>query len=108
MWLFSVILLELIVIFAIVYFIIKLIRKKETSSNLEISVKEGVKSALKELEIKKKTEEEIIQKFKNDQNSMIGVFSSKDTTEEPINTKELIPFGLSDSEKEVLRMFYNQ
>lgn len=107
MW-FSVILLELIVLSVIVYFIVKLIKKKDTSSNIETSVKEGVKSAIKELEIEKEVEEETIQKFKNDQKSAMGVFSSNDTTEEPINTTDLIPANLSERDKELLRMFYNQ
>ena len=107
MWLFPVILLELIVLSIIVYFIVKLIKKKESSSNIETSVKEGVKSAIKELEIEKEIEEETIQKFKNDQKSAMGVFSSTNLEEEPINTKELIPVNLSEGEKELLRMFYN-
>ena len=89
-----------------VYFIVKLFKTKISSSNIETSVKEGVKSAIKELEVEKEEEEEFLKKLDNNKPA-IGVFSTVNREEEPINTKELIPMNLSDGEKELLRAFYN-
>ena len=75
--------------------------------NIQDSVKDGVKSAIKELEYEKE-EEELLLRSIGRQNQGLGVFNSV-REEEPINTHgDLIPAGLSDSEKEILRMFYNQ
>ena len=75
--------------------------------NIQDSVKDGVKSAIKELEYEKEEEELLIRSIGRKGQEM-GVFSSV-REEKPINSGgELIPAGLSDSEKEILRMFYNQ
>jgi 5'-deoxynucleotidase YfbR-like HD superfamily hydrolase len=100
-------LLELIILSFIVYFIVRLLKKSTPVStpDIETSVKEGVKSAIKELEEEKSQEEEFLKKL--DKPAM-GVFSTTNREEEPINTKDLIPVNLSEGEKELLRMFYNQ
>ena len=103
----SIILLEFIIIGVIAYFLVKLIKKKESKINIERSVKEGMKSAIKELEEEKNQEEELMKLLKS-KNTAIGIFSSNDRVEEPINTTDLIPANLTDSEKDILRMFYNQ
>ena len=75
--------------------------------NIQDSVKDGVKSAIKELEYEKE-EEELLMRSVGRQNQGMGVFSNI-PDEEPIHTHgELIPANLTDSEKEILRMFYNQ
>ncbi len=108
MWLYPIILLELIILSIAVYFIIRLVKKEEIKPNIEKSVKEGVKSAIKELEEEKESEEELFRTIKSKEASM-GVFSSNDLTEEPINSGgELIPAHLTNNEKNILRMFYNQ
>lgn len=109
MWLYPIILLELIVLASVVFLTIKLLKKPIPSPNadIETSVREGVKSAVKELELEKTQEEEFLKKLDQNKPAM-GVFSTTNIEEEPINTKELIPVNLSEGDREILRMFYNQ
>lgn len=78
------------------------------NDNIESSVKCGIKNALRELEFENQQEKQLIRSL--DKNTLgFGVFSSNNKEEEPILTGgDLIPSNLSDSEKEILRMFYNQ
>lgn len=107
-----IVLFELIVALGFFCYSIKLLinYKKTCNSkpqNIEKNVHDGIKSALKELEEEKIQGEELMKKLDIPHTSD-SVFSSI-PEEEPIKTGGyLIPTNLSDSEKEILRMFYNQ
>ena len=112
-----IILLEIIAILGISYLLLRLIisvSKKGTSistdkSNIEKSIKDGFISAVKELEYEKEQEAELFKTIKEKSNQSNGVYSSANKKEEPLNTGgDLIPMNLTDGEKEILRMFYNQ
>lgn len=104
-----IILLELIILSLIVYFIIKLVKKKDSRKvDIEKSVKEGIKSAIKELRTEDEEEEELMEKLDKGKPAL-GVFSNVSDEEPPTNSVgELIPANLSDADKEILRMFYGQ
>ena len=112
MFLFVIIVLGLIILSSIIsiplWIIVRLLKNNSHKSDIEKEVKEGFKSAVKELEYEKDQNEELMESIqKNDKG--IGIFSSVDSEEQPIHSGgELIPFGLSDSEKDILRMFYNK
>lgn len=107
-----IVLLELIIALGFFCYAIKLLINYKKNCNLkpvniEKNVHDGIKSALKEIEEEKIQEEELMKSLDNVQ-SPDSVFSSI-PDEEPIRTGGLlIPANLSDSEKEILRMFYNQ
>jgi hypothetical protein len=80
---------------------------KNEQNDIEDSIRGGVKSAIKELEYEKEEEELLMHSIDGNRQGM-GVFSST-TDDEPVNTHgDLIPANLSDSDKEILRMFYNE
>ena len=112
-----IILLEIIAILGISYLLLRLIisvSKKGTSistdkSNIEKSIKDGFISAVKELEYEKEQEAELFKTIKEKSNQSNGVYSSIYKKEELIDTKgDLIPMNITDNEKEILRMFYNE
>lgn len=81
------------------------IEKKD--SNIESSVHNGLKSAIKELEYEKEEHELLMKGLDQGQKGAMGVFNTSNQ-EEPIDTQGyLIPANLNETEKELLRMFYN-
>jgi len=116
MWLYLIISIQSIATLIALFLIVKKLYSKPVtpevyvhneSENIQDSVKDGVKSAIKELEYEKE-EEELLMRSIGRKNQGMGVFSSN-REEELIDTHgDLIPANLSDSEKEILRMFYNQ
>ena len=117
MWLYLIVSIQSIAVLVSLFLIIKKLYSNPTipqihvhneRENIEGSVKDGVKSAIKELK-QEDEEEELLMRSIDRKNQGIGVFSSNNTGEEPIRSGgELIPVGLNDSEKEILRMFYNE
>jgi hypothetical protein len=117
MWLLYLILsIQSIIVLVVLFLIVKKLYSISSTpqihvhnerEDIEDSVKGGVKSAIKELE-QEKEEEELLMKSIVGENQGMGVFSTN-TDDEPINTKgDLIPTNLSDRDKEILRMFYNE
>lgn len=85
----------------------QIIIKNDPHSNLEDSVKGGMITAIKELEHEKEEHELLMKRLDRNQKGAMGVHTTANT-EEPINTKGfLIPAHLTEEEKELLRMFYN-
>jgi hypothetical protein len=82
--------------------------EKPPSSYMERAVREGMKSAIRELESEKEIEKEIMDKLKNVDKNM-GIYASTDSSDGPVKRSggNLIPFGLSEEEKRLLEMFYN-
>ena len=80
----------------------------EKPFNMERAVREGMKSAIREIESEKQIEKEILNKLKRSNENM-GIYASTDKGDEPVRRSggNLVPFGLSDDEKKVLEMFYN-
>lgn len=104
-----VILFESIIIMGLLYLIISLCLKfkKEKKPDIEKGVREGVKSAIKELEEEKEQRELLMEKL--DEQHLPDRMMSSIPDEETIRSGgELIPFNISDGEKELLRMFYNE
>lgn len=99
------------------YFILKKIPKSITTitenrnnsitpSDLELAISRGMKTALQEMEYEKEMEREYIKKSKR-KNSDLGVYSSIEKDRVVTSSGgNLIPFGLSDEEKDALEMFY--
>ena len=107
------ILLELIILAGAIYFIINRLTKEKpqvkvhiTDKNTPISsavIRDGVKSALREIQYE--DERKLMEKQSHRRPENIILTSN---TEEVVNSHgELIPFGLSDEEKKLLNMFYN-
>ena len=83
----------------------QIIVKNEQNLDLEDSVRGGMKQAIKELEHEKEEHDLLMKRL--DQKGAMGVFNTSNA-EEPIDTKGyLIPANLTEDEKELLRMFYN-
>ena len=83
----------------------QIIVKNEQDLNIEDSVRGGMKQAIKELEHEKEEQELLMKQL--DRKGAMGVFNTVNA-EEPIDTKGyLIPIHLTEEEKELLRMFYN-
>lgn len=82
--------------------------EKSSASSIERAVREGMKSAIRELENEKQIQKEIEATLKRKDEDM-GVYASTDDGESPVKRSggNLVPFGLSDEEKRVLEMFYN-
>jgi len=109
------ILFEVIIIVGGVYLILKINKTKNiTPEKIQVNVsdknitseivRDGVKSALQEIENEKKLEKTIKNKMKFSER----VYSSSENDAVVRNTGgELIPFNLSQKEKELLNMFYN-
>lgn len=78
----------------------------ERRDNIESSVHDGIKSAIQELEYEKEQKRIFFEKSKRSKNAM-GIYSSCESSS-PIEHSggELIPFGLSENEKDILRQFY--
>lgn len=119
-WLYLVIILVSVSVMGIIlYFLLKRFSKpiiiekeriveKPTSSYMERAVREGMKSAIREIETEKQIEKEIVDKLKS-ANKNMGIYASTDDSNEPVKRSggNLIPFGLSDEEKRLLEMFYD-
>ena len=84
------------------------VMEKSSSASIERAVREGMKSAIRELENEKQIQKEIEATLKR-KNEDMGVYASTDESEAPVKRSggNLVPFGLSDEEKRVLEMFYN-
>jgi hypothetical protein len=116
MWIYLILSIQSIAVLVGLFLIVKKLYSNSSTpqihvynerEDIEDSVKGGVKSAIKELEQEKEEEELLIRSISRENQGM-GVFSSY-PEDKPINTKgDLIPANLSDSDKEILRMFYNQ
>ena len=110
------ILLELIVLVGGVYLCLKYFKKTpDTPDKIEVKVtnrnitseviRDGVKEALREISFEDEQERLLEKKRKTPET----VYSSISQEELPINSGgELIPFNLTDRDKELLRMFYNK
>jgi len=85
----------------------KRIIDKFSDSSIERAVREGMKSALREMESEKDYENEMLASQKN-ANENMGIYTSSDENDEPVKRSggNLVPFGLNDEEKKVLEMFY--
>lgn len=88
--------------------IIERVVEKSSASSIERAVREGMKSAVRELENEKQIQKEIEATLKRNNEDM-GVYASTDDSEVPVKRSggNLVPFGLSDEEKKVLEVFYN-
>lgn len=83
----------------------QIIVKNEQNFDIERSVKGGMITAIKQLEHEKEEQELLMKSL--DKKGAMGVFNTANL-EEPIDTKGyLIPAHLTEEEKELLRMFYN-
>ncbi len=109
------ILLELIVLVGGVYLFFKLFRETVTHDKVEVNVsgrnitsevvRDGVKDAIREIAFEDE-QQKLIEKKKRVPEK---VYSSSDQEELPINSGgELIPFDLTEKEKESLRLFYGE
>jgi hypothetical protein len=79
--------------------------KNEQDLDIEESVRGGMKRAIKELEHEKEEQELLMRGL--DKKPAMGVFNTANL-EDPIDTKGyLIAANLTEEEKELLRMFYN-
>lgn len=86
----------------------QIVVKNEQDLDLEDSVRGGMKQAIKELEHEKEEQELLMKRLDQQQRGAKGVYSLVDQKDEPINTGGfLIPAHLTEEEKELLRMFYN-
>jgi hypothetical protein len=116
MWLYIIVSIHSIEILTVLFLVVKKLYSKQSTpqiivkneiGDIQDSVKDGVKSAIKELEYEKEEGELLMQSISRENQGM-GVFSSI-KEEDPIDTHgELIPNNLTDSEKDILRMFYNE
>lgn len=110
------ILLELIVLVGGIYIIVRYFKKISTSPDkVEIKVTEraitsevirdGVKSAIREITY----EDEQERLFEKKRRVAEKIYNSAEAEELPIESGgELIPFDISDSEREILRQFYSK
>jgi predicted Holliday junction resolvase-like endonuclease len=82
--------------------------EKQSSVTMERAVREGMKSAIREMESEKQIQKEIDARLKRKDEDM-GVYASTDDSDAPVKRSggNLVPFGLSDEEKKILNMFYN-
>jgi hypothetical protein len=118
-WLYLVIILVLVSVMGVIlYFMLKrlsqpiIIEKeriveKQSSVTMERAVREGMKSAIREMESEKQIEKEIVDKLKRNNENM-GVYASTDGSDESVKHSggNLVPFGLTEEEKHLLNMFY--
>jgi hypothetical protein len=123
MWLLTIILLELIVVLVIGYFIVKrltskpkqipcapqIVDAKMDNYAIERAVQNGVVSAIKQIDADKIREKNIIESARRE-NSVGNVYTTTDPSDEPVKYSggNLVPFNLSESEKEVLNMFFGK
>lgn len=123
MWLLSLILLELIVVLGIGYFVVKKLtdKPKEVIKHLppqespidnyaiQRAVQNGVISAIKELDANKAREKYIVESAKRER-AQGGVYMIGDGSDEPVKRAggNLVPFNLTEQEKETLNMFYGE
>ena len=101
--------LELIVLLVGAYFFIKYFYKVKSSSDNSITpdvIRDGVKSALREINY----EEQDDKLNKSRMEPPNYVYSTATHNDEFIKESggDLIPFGLTDKERETLRMFYSK
>ena len=108
------ILLELIILVGGVYFSLKYFNKVKSSVPIEVKVsnknitseviRDGVKAALQEI-VYEQEQEKIFEKKRR---SPEYVYSSAELKEPIIKSNgELIPFNITDNERETLRQFYS-
>jgi succinyl-CoA synthetase beta subunit len=111
------ILFEVVILIGGVYLVLKLTKSKPqsiTPEKIQVNVsgkiitsevvRDGVKSALQEIENEKEFEKSLRDKMKTSER----VYSSSESDVVVRNSGgDLIPFNLSNEEKEVLNMFYN-
>jgi len=107
------ILLEVIIIGGAIYYIINRLTKEKpevkvhvTEKNVSISsavIRDGVKSALREIQY----EDERKKMETTTSRKPSGVYSTNRPQEVTNSGGELIPFNLSDEDKKLLNMFYN-
>jgi len=123
MWLLSIILLELIVVLGIGYFIVKKLTSKPKevvkfappqepivdSYAIERAVQKGVISAIKEIDTDKAREKHIKDTARRER-AQGSVYMTPDGSDEPVKRAggNLVPFNLTESEKEILNMFYDE
>jgi hypothetical protein len=117
-------LLELIVILGIGYFIVKRLTSKPTEVHhhnhmeedptldkyaVERAVRDGVISAIKQLDVEKEQDRYISESSRRERASG-GVYMIGDRSDEPAKKAggNLVPFNLNEQEKEILNMFYNE
>jgi len=119
-WLYLVIMLvSVLVVGIILYFMLKRLSypiivekerivEKHSAVTMERAVREGMKSAIREMESEKKIEKEIMNKLKRDNKNM-GIYATTDGSDEPVKSSggNLVPFGLTEEEKYLLNMFYS-
>jgi hypothetical protein len=90
----------------LILYIIKLINKNTKNIGLEKSIREGIKSAIEEIEYKKERETEFSKESKR-VNRNLGVYISTNDSGPVESDGDLIPFNATEEEKEILRMFYH-
>ena len=111
------ILFELIILVGGVYLCLKLFKKQPASDDRKIEVKvsgknitsevvrDGVKDAIREIAYEDEQEKILEKKRKTPEQ----VYSSISQEEPPIQSGgELIPFDITDGERELLRQFYSK
>ena len=108
------VIIQIIILGIIAYFLYRFISKPQKDievklmereiSSIAEDVRDGVKTALQEYNYEEEQTRIMEKKLRPPGN----VYDSSTVPEPEIKSKgELIPFGLSDKEKEILRMFYN-
>lgn len=119
MWTFliiAVILFECIVLLFGIFFVIKYLKKlNKIDDRIQIKVnnktidsniiRDGVKSAIQELDNERELEKTLRQKFKSPEH----IYNSGPFDEIPVKKSggNLVPYGLNDEDKAILEMFYN-
>ena len=82
----------------------KIVEKSDDRINFAEDVRDGVKEAIRDISY----EEEQMKLVQKKNRSQEGVYSTTMVDDTPIKSGgELIPFNLSDKDKDLLRMFYN-
>jgi hypothetical protein len=101
----SVILLELIVLVGSVYFILKYFSKINPVSNIVTSdvIRDGIKSAMQEISYKEWKEKP----HKKGMAIPTPIYSTAYHDEPVVSDGDLIPYDLSEKDKAMLDMFYN-
>jgi len=82
--------------------------EKSSAASIERAVRDGMKSAIREMETEKQIKKEIEDTLKRNNEGM-GVYANIDEHDTPVKQSggNLVPFGLSSEEKRILEMFFS-
>lgn len=87
--------------------IVEGVADKSSSVIMERAIREGLKSAIRELDSERQIERDILDTLKN-KDKDTGIYTSIENNDAPVKHSggNLVPFGLSENEKKILEMFY--